>query len=284
MKTSAVCGLVFFISLRAVALDVAPVDPVAMSSSTRDESFTERSLDVAAVVPPEALEPSYSPLESMKEGLRFSVDRQSQWTLGLGALAFVGARTLDPGVRDWMGGGRRIGDLNKLGNEVLGTAIPSVLIGGGLWAAGDWARSPYHSHAGQALIESLLATTLLVSGIKQLGLRERPDGSSRDSLPSAHTAFAFTTASVLSEFYGWKVGVPAYLLGALTAASRIQDNRHWLSDTVAGATLSILVGRAFSRSHIQRYDEIMARAPKTNVTVSPTFRQGTFGIVMRYEF
>lgn len=46
--------------------------------------------------------------------------------------------------------------------------------------------------------------------------------------------------------YGWKAGVPAFLLAAGVGASRLSDDVHWASDVVAGATLGIWMGYAYS--------------------------------------
>jgi membrane-associated phospholipid phosphatase len=45
----------------------------------------------------------------------------------------------------------------------------------------------------------------------------------------------------------WKVGVPSYALAGLVGASRLSQNKHYLSDVVAGATLGYIVGRTVVR-------------------------------------
>jgi len=77
--------------------------------------------------------------------------------------------------------------------------------------------------------------------------RERPNGEDNKSFPSGHTSNAFTLATVAHLHYGWKVGVPAYLLAGLVGASRIQQDKHYLSDVVAGAVLGYVVGRTVVR-------------------------------------
>jgi membrane-associated phospholipid phosphatase len=47
----------------------------------------------------------------------------------------------------------------------------------------------------------------------------------------------FTLAGSLTYSYGWKAAVPAYTAATVTALSRIKENKHWLSDVVAGAFL-----------------------------------------------
>jgi membrane-associated phospholipid phosphatase len=49
---------------------------------------------------------------------------------------------------------------------------------------------------------------------------------------------------VLRAHFGWKAGVPAYAVATWVAASRMQSERHYLSDVIAGATVGILAGRS----------------------------------------
>lgn len=76
---------------------------------------------------------------------------------------------------------------------------------------------------------------------------ERPDGSSRNSFPSGHTATAFMWAEMLREEY-WEtspwIGVGGYLVAAGTGFFRLYNNRHWLTDVLAGAGVGILSTRA----------------------------------------
>jgi hypothetical protein len=48
---------------------------------------------------------------------------------------------------------------------------------------------------------------------------------------------------VANHHYGWRVGVPAYVLASGIGLSRIESNRHHLSDVLAGATIGLIVGR-----------------------------------------
>jgi membrane-associated phospholipid phosphatase len=77
--------------------------------------------------------------------------------------------------------------------------------------------------------------------------RPRPDRGDRLSLPSGHTSTAFSLATVAERHYGWKVGVPAYAAAVFIGYSRIESNRHYLSDVLAGATLGVIVSRTVTR-------------------------------------
>ena len=70
-----------------------------------------------------------------------------------------------------------------------------------------------------------------------------------NSLPSSHSAQAFTAASVFSEY------TPAWADWVLYAASSsvafldMYKNRHWLSDIIAGSVLGYVTGKSVVRGH-----------------------------------
>jgi hypothetical protein len=56
-------------------------------------------------------------------------------------------------------------------------------------------------------------------------------------------------ATVANSHFGPKVGIPSFLAASLIGASRIQSNKHNLSDVIAGATLGYIVGRTVVREN-----------------------------------
>ncbi|MBO9731149.1 MAG: phosphatase PAP2 family protein [Chitinophaga sp.] len=94
---------------------------------------------------------------------------------------------------------------------------------------------------------SALLTAGSVEGIKHWTHEERPDGSDFLSFPSGHTATAFASAEFLRQEYKdvspW-YGVAGYAAATATGALRMYNNKHWLSDVVAGAGMGILGTKA----------------------------------------
>lgn len=88
---------------------------------------------------------------------------------------------------------------------------------------------------------ALMGTT--VYAMKNITKVERPDGSARNSFPSGHTATAFMGAEMLRREY-WNVspwiGIAGYAVAAGTGFFRMYNNRHWLTDVIAGAGIGIL--------------------------------------------
>ncbi|ENM5750630.1 phosphatase PAP2 family protein [Vibrio mimicus] len=83
---------------------------------------------------------------------------------------------------------------------------------------------------------------------KSLIDEERPDGSGNDSFPSNHTANAFAAATTLNIRYGWEVGLPAYGLAALSGVGRVEGNKHYWRDVLAGAVLGTVSAWIFTES------------------------------------
>jgi hypothetical protein len=94
----------------------------------------------------------------------------------------------------------------------------------------------------------ILGTAYLIMGgtvniLKKTSNVERPDGSSKNSFPSGHTATAFMGAEFLYQEYKdisiW-YGISGYLVATGTGLFRMYNNRHWLTDVAAGASIGIL--------------------------------------------
>jgi membrane-associated phospholipid phosphatase len=117
---------------------------------------------------------------------------------------------------------------------------------GGAFAAyglGKVFSNPGLEALGRDLVRAQIVTQTLTTGMKLTVGRLRPDGSNHRSFPSGHTSGSFATATVLNRHYGWKAGIPAYAFAGYVAASRLSEDRHYLSDVVFGAALGMMVGR-----------------------------------------
>ena len=112
----------------------------------------------------------------------------------------------------------------------------------GMKAGGVEGRSSW----GRMLVSdafSAVITLVVVGGLKNATKVMRPDGSNNRSFPSGHTATAFMTATMLSKEYGGRspwYGVGAYSVATATGLMRMANNKHWLSDVLAGAGFGIL--------------------------------------------
>ncbi|WP_139925842.1 phosphatase PAP2 family protein [Hymenobacter sp. DG01] len=94
-------------------------------------------------------------------------------------------------------------------------------------------------------------STGAVTQLKHLSHARRPDNPADfSSFPSAHTAEAFLTATLLYEQFGreypW-LSVGGYSVAAATGAMRMLNNRHWVTDVLAGAGVGFLSAEAVWR-------------------------------------
>jgi membrane-associated phospholipid phosphatase len=162
-----------------------------------------------------------------------------------GAAAWV-VHPLDDNVnRHFMGGGLDSfwspGKVLGMGYVQIGAAVATWGIGRAIDKRGRAA------HIGLDLLRAQVVTQSLTYGLKVGVRRDRPDLSDGYSFPSGHASTTFASASVLESHFGWKFGVPGYAIAAYVAASRLHENRHWLSDVVFGGALGMAAGRAVTR-------------------------------------
>jgi PAP2 superfamily len=127
--------------------------------------------------------------------------------------------------------------------RIVGGVIAHVGGALGTYAVGRLTDRPRVMHIGTDLIRAGVLTQSVTHGIKFAARRTRPDGTSL-SFPSGHTASAFASATVLGQHYGWKARLPGYALAGYIGASRLSENKHYLSDVIFGATIGIVAGRA----------------------------------------
>lgn len=144
---------------------------------------------------------------------------------------------------------------NRLSHNLSGSSnaffSPGTMIGastvqlGAAFATYSLGRATGHPKVaaiGADLVSAQIVSQTLTQAIKFSVGRTRPDGTSY-SFPSGHSATAFATAAVLQRHLGWKAGIPSYALATYVAASRIETQRHYLSDVAFGAAIGMMSGR-----------------------------------------
>jgi membrane-associated phospholipid phosphatase len=128
--------------------------------------------------------------------------------------------------------------------EVYGTVTLGLLGAGLISGNGEVTR------AGGRLAATLALAGAASTGLKWAMGRPRPNESSdvdgyvpfsgQDAMPSGHTAMAFALAASLSDDIDrtWAT-VGLYTLATGVGWSRMNDNKHWLSDVAAGAVIGV---------------------------------------------
>ena len=146
-----------------------------------------------------------------------------------------------------------------------------ILVVYGLNAAGVKGKHDFRNRT-LLLAKSEMIMAALTFSFKKITSVPRPDGSNNFSFPSGHTAQAFATATFLAKEYGdqsvwYKIG--AYGMATTVGAMRIMNNRHWVSDVLAGAGIGILSTNLAYLTHQYKW-----KNKNSNLTVLPVYTNG----------
>ncbi|SEC30158.1 PAP2 superfamily protein [Tenacibaculum sp. MAR_2009_124] len=156
---------------------------------------------------------------------------------------------------------------HKTSGDVLVAVLPTLALGSTfIWDD--------ESNGTLQFTKSFLATSASVYALKLLIDKERPSGESLNSFPSGHTAISFASAAFFQKRYGWKVGVPAYVLAAYVGYSRITSDKHDKWDVLAGA----LIGTGFSYLFTKKYN----KESKVSFSLRTMDRYTTIGVTYRF--
>jgi membrane-associated phospholipid phosphatase len=123
----------------------------------------------------------------------------------------------------------------------------------------------------------------IVMPVKRWTAERRPDSSDVLSFPSGHTATAFVSAEFLRQEYKDKspwIGAAGYAVAVTTGYLRMYNNKHWLSDVMAGAGIGILSTRASYWIYPKLKNLIVGRPAKGTTLILPTYGNGQFGFCM----
>lgn len=173
----------------------------------------------------------------------------------------------------------------KLGNPAY---VAPLLMAG--YALGRFRRDTQMSGASLRVAGAVGGAVVLSEGVKFAVGRARPSQSPGDpdnftpmrgnnSFPSGHTTMAFALASAIDaetdrRWVPWVV----YPAATLTAWSRIQDSKHWMSDVVGGAALGLWAGRRIDQFERDRLGSLS----RVKLVVKGSRRNVRAGLRMRF--
>ena len=107
--------------------------------------------------------------------------------------------------------------------------------------------------------------------LKETVDKERPNGNCCDAFPSGHTSTAFVSAAFMHHRYGFRVAIPAYVVATWVGYARVDDDKHFAEDVVAGAAIGFLSSRFLTT----RY---------RNANIAPIVRTGYYGLQVNGSF
>lgn len=190
-----------------------------------------------------------------------SLLKQDAWSLASDHvfLAIIGAMAItpslakyeDPEINEMLAGEGTADAIFDPGDPLGSTLIPLGACGASLLLhklTHNSARASFANDLFRAHVFNAAATLSLKFALN----RTRPDGGSL-SFPSGHTSTAFTSAAVIYSHFGKYWGLSAMTVATYVGLSRLQENRHYPSDVLAGALLGSYIGfKISSRSHHER--------------------------------
>ena len=119
---------------------------------------------------------------------------------------------------------------------------------------------------------SMLAAGGATWALKELVHERRPDRSDDRSFPSGHTSVSFAAATTLEKRFGWRVGLPAFAVATFVGAARVQSDKHYVHDVLAGAVIGTASGFLLTSRHDER----------VQLTPWAAYRSGGLNIAMRF--
>ncbi len=131
------------------------------------------------------------------------------------------------------------------------------------------------------LLKSELIMNAIVHPLKKYSYILRPDESNYRSFPSGHTAQAFISAELLRKEYGNRypgLAAAGYLTAIAVGSLRILNNKHWITDVLAGAGIGILSVNLAYLTHRYRW-----QWGKKKIQFVPTYNGLGPGIYINYS-
>lgn len=153
-----------------------------------------------------------------------------------------------------------------------GDRVLLALAAGPVVAIGLSAFTPRHDHEAlelvEIVVESTLVTSLLVEGLKHTVRRDRPDNNSGlggrngnvsfKSFPSGHAAGAMLASTLTGRWLRTRhpslisVEIAMYFGVAYVGLTRIENDKHFPTDVIAGAILGGYVANTIWDAHYGR--------------------------------
>jgi membrane-associated phospholipid phosphatase len=177
------------------------------------------------------------------------------WHVGAALAGVAAVSVVDDDLREWMVD-HRTGGLRDVATtwEYYGHAATPAGIAVGTMIGGAVTRRPEVTRTGARLATSFVVAAAITRAAKRGIGRARPAAgegqysfdswSDQSAFPSGHTTNAFLLTTTLADAIEvpW-VDAGLYTLAVGTGASRVINDRHWLSDVVGGALLGTAIAK-----------------------------------------
>ncbi|WP_431160790.1 phosphatase PAP2 family protein [Flagellimonas beolgyonensis] len=105
-------------------------------------------------------------------------------------------------------------------------------------------------------VKGFVVNQAVTLGMKYAINKPRPYDNGYRAFPSGHTSTTFQSAAFLQKRYGWKFGVPGYVLATFTGYTRIKAHKHDGWDVLAGALVGIGSSYLFTSPYREDHMEL----------------------------
>jgi hypothetical protein len=225
----------------ALSLSGAPIDPPPDATA---QPPTQQEQKAEAKEPPTPEHTGIRALfANLGEDIKHLPAKQNAYLAMIGGGLAIAAHPADTTVNARLNSSYETANAAFAPGKYIGGTPEQIAAALGTYAFGRIFDEPKASHLGMDLLQAQLLTEMIVEPIKLATRRERPDGSNRLSFPSGHAAITFATATVIERHLGWRKSLVGYGIASYVAASRLHDNRHYLSDVIFGAAIGAIAGR-----------------------------------------
>lgn len=210
-------------------------------------------------------------------------DYQSDTSLAL-AIAGPLSLALEGDINEDAVANQALNTDSQLGDALaIGMGSLPIILGGVSALRGEGAR-----HL-ETATEAMGSTMGLTYALKAVTNRTRPDGSSADSFPSGHTSLSFAGATWMArwieECADSKWGYLAYIPATYVGISRMEADRHHLSDIVFGALLGVLTTNLIWNAHEDEGGGLMRPPGGMVLQCGPEIDEsGAFALGLRLSF
>lgn len=133
------------------------------------------------------------------------------------------------------------GDFSKF-SDYMGQLVPNILYAGGMWLDSYFNGHEVSKQRSILMTKATAYSAAMTTVLKYTVREQRPDHSAKNSFPSGHSTTAFAFASVVATQHEWYWGAGAYSIAAVVAYGRLNDNKHYTHDVIAGATIGMAYG------------------------------------------
>jgi hypothetical protein len=253
----------------AASIQLVPVSPVFVSAGLQDPTpQPPQTKPDAQEQKAEAKEPPTPPHTGIRalfgdlvQDVKHLPSKRNAYILaiggGLAAAAHPADTAFNARLRSHYDG------VNKAfaAGKYIGNTPEQVVMSLGTYVYGRVRHQPKVSHLGMDLLQAQLMSELLVEPLKFGVRRQRPDGSNKRSFPSGHASVTFAAATVIERHLGWRKSLLGYGIASYVAASRMHDNRHYLSDVVFGAAVGSVAGRTVVHHKSDYWALVPTRVP-----------------------